>query len=72
MAQEDWRDGTITTLFKAKSNFRRERRNCRSVYSGRASFADIKKLNAVTVNDVWGSLSESGNFIGLTLSAGST
>ena len=53
MLHQEWHDASITTLFKTKSNFRRERRLCNSVYNGRSVFMKAKKLNASTVKDVW-------------------
>ena len=58
MAQEEWHDESIGTLFKTKANFRRQRKRCKAVYNGRAVFMKFNKLNVATVKDAWGRLTE--------------
>ena len=57
MTQQDWHSASIESLFKTKSNFRRERKLRNAVYNGRSAFMKFNKLNVNSAKDPWDRLS---------------
>ena len=57
VAQEEWYDNMIVTLFETKANFRKKRRSQNTVYNGMSAFMKAKGLNAVSAKPIWDSLS---------------